>query len=650
MTDEIEPQTAWKGKGPIVYTFNIELPKRDANKPAWHSDTLGDAWKYRLSVTGAPGENENNVPEISFIAETKPGIIRDMAAYIDLGRNKKDKQFLNLPQISPDNIEIIDRTNGQFRGMDINATFANATRLSNMQPPPGEPTYIIEITKNDNEPQDKQYNVGIVYANGFIDYTGLMDSEESSREGVDKFSKIPARLVPGIIARYLITAAQRNDIRPSPTNMKIINFTDNPDFTVPQILGALRTLIPPTPKQVQTPTARIQQIPSRQMVEQQIVPARRAIGQEEPIRTSSVTEKKEMKPEKEEEEKGLEDGAKKSSDKKGKWSHFYNPKYGFDSVIGMDYAKKFFNDNVILGLKRPDLFAKYKKNIRDGFLLYGPPGIGKTYIVGALAKEAKMKMLVVSIHQLLDQYVGNTEKNIHAVFEQARENAPCIILFDEIDGLGASRNISRESGSASSALALNQLLMEMDGLESDNENVIVMGTTNSPQDIDSALLRSGRFTNMLYMRPPDKEDRTKLFKFYAEDIPAEKIDYEKLGGESGNLSPADINAVVKAAVTPLIAEAAESGEIKNLTTEDLLRTIRARRASGSTMIKWYEDVDKILRKGGFTEEDKLLYGEMLKDMKTRIKRPSGKRRGRRIKRGGRRRSEMVEPARTRLRA
>jgi SpoVK/Ycf46/Vps4 family AAA+-type ATPase len=294
----------------------------------------------------------------------------------------------------------------------------------------------------------------------------------------------------------------------------------------------------------------------------------------------------------------------------------------------MGYAKKFFKDNVILGLERPDLFAKYKKSIHDGFLLYGPPGIGKTFVCGALAKEAKMKLLVVSIHQLLDMYLGNTEKNIHAVFEQARENAPCMILFDEIDGLGVSRRVSRESGNASSALALNQLLMEMDGLESDNKNVIVMGTTNAPQDVDTALLRSGRFTNILYMRPPDKEDRTKLFEFYVDDIPKGKLDYGKLGEESNNLSPADIKAVVKTAVTPLIAEAAEGGRTKDLTTDSLLSAIRSRRAAGSTMIKWYEDVDKVLQKGGFSEEDKLLYSDMLKDVKKRVKRAPRKNRRR----------------------
>jgi len=343
--------------------------------------------------------------------------------------------------------------------------------------------------------------------------------------------------------------------------------------------------------------------------------------EEQPKRVAQEKPKA-TKPEEEKEESNEKEEPKEKESDKTEGFEFFKPKYGFDSVIGMDYVKKYFYDNIILGIEKPELFAKYRKSIHDGFLLYGPPGIGKTYLVAALAKEANAKLLVVNLHQLLDQYVGNTEKNIHKLFAQARKNAPCIILLDEIDGLGASRNQATQRGSQSSTLALHQLLTEMSSLESENEDVVVIGTTNAPQDIDPALLRSGRFTNLLYIRPPDKEDRTKLFEFYTEGIPKNKIDYEKLGSESINLSPADINAAVKAAVTPLIVNAAESGEIKELSTNDLLKAIRSRRASGSSMIKWYEDVNKMLKKGEFSAEDKLLYGEMIKDIKNRVKAPA----------------------------
>lgn len=636
MTEEVKPITVWKGKGPIVYSFKIDAPERAAGTPPWHSDRIDDAWKYRLSVTGASKEYETSVPELSLLADTKQGMIRDIAGYITLLMT--DKQSANLPKISPDNIEVIDNTNGSFNGINVPSIFTVAKQLADASPPPGEPIYLIEITKNVGEPDDKQYNVSILYANHYVDPMSVAEKEQALQEGVDKFSRIPAQLVPAAIARYLLSRTLHNDILPTPTNMKIINFTDNPGFNVQQVLAAVKALIPAQQAQqarsVQLQEPRTQ--PSR-YAEGRMVPPPRPTGQ---AHITPAAVEKEAKAEAKQEESAVETLAGKK-----KWFSFFEPKNGFDSVIGMDYAKKFLKDNVILGLKRPDLFAKYKKSIHDGFLFFGPPGVGKTYLAGALAKEANMKLLVVSIHQLLDQYLGNTEKNIHKVFEQARENAPCIILLDEIDGLGVSRNVSREAGAASQALALNQLLTEMDGLENDNENVIVIGTTNAPQDIDTALLRSGRFTNMLYMRPPDKEDRTKLFEFYTEDIPKDELDYEKLGNESNNLSPADIHAVVKAAVTPLIAEAAETDELKDLTTDGLLKAIRSRRASGSTMIKWYEDMDKILKRGGFSEEEKLLYGDLLNDIKQRVKSPRKKRR-----RSRKSSLEVAEPVRERLRA
>ncbi|MEM3858864.1 MAG: ATP-binding protein [Candidatus Micrarchaeaceae archaeon] len=636
---EIEPTTIWKGKGPIIYSFSIEKPQpSESSSETTESayDRPGDAWNYRLSITGAPGEYENRVPEIFFLADTPTGIIRDMGAYIDLSLSGKDKQFLSLPPISMDNTEIIDNTN-TFKNLDVKAIFSNAMLIADSQPPPGEPVYIIEITKGEKENNANRYNVSIIYADGFVDHTGLQESEQSLTENVNKFSNIPSMQIPIVIAKYITSTAQQNEIPPSPTNIKLINLTDNPEFTSQQILATIDSVIAAQPLQVQMPMP----TPPNQyaaplyepMLEQRIrtnygplQPNPAAIQKqvqatEEGPESQTMPQKpKEAKEEeeKEAEEKEVEEEKEKKEEKK-KISNFIEPKYGFDSVIGMDYAKKFFHDNVILGLERPDLFAKYKKNIHDGFLLYGPPGVGKTYLVSALAHEANMKLLVVSIHQLLDMWLGNTEKNIHEIFEQAKKNAPCIILFDEIDGLGVNRSISRQSGNPSSALALNQLLMEMDDLDRNNEKVIVIGTTNAPQDIDTALLRSGRFTNMLYTRPPDKEERAKLFEFYAKGIPQDKLDYDKLADNSNNFSPADIKATVNAAVTPLIAEAVKTDTEKKLTTDDLLKAIRSRRRIGGTLIRWYREMNDMLHKNKFTEEEKLLYSDMLEDIKKRIR-------------------------------
>lgn len=619
---EDEPKVIWEGKGQIIYDFRIEPTRKEKREAQEKINNLTDAWKYGLSISGASGEYESYVPSIFFIADTKEGLIRDMATYIDLGIRKIDSHFLNVPPMSPDNIRIIDDT-GEFSNFNLPEIFKDAFRIAKEPPPPGEATYIIEIKENEEQPKDKRYSLDIIYVNGVLNYAEIAESDKylHMREGVDKFSNISMPQVFEAITRYILTTAPENRIQPTQTNTKIVNYTNNPEFTLKNIASYLGAVVQQAAQPQPMPQNEVYAYPTQSayqsgygypvQVPQAAYQRPRAPQPQELQEQPSPTKLQHPKPKEEKEE---ESDAKKDF-------KFYKPDYGLDSVIGMESAKKFLHDNIILGLERPDLFKKYKKSIHDGFILYGPPGTGKTYLVGALAHDANMKLLVVNIHELMDQYVGNTEKNIHEVFEQARKNAPCIILFDEIDGLGMSRNMGRENGNRSSTLALNQILTEMDGILSKNEDIITIGTTNEPQDIDTALLRSGRFTNLMYVRPPDKEVREKLFKFYTEGIPKEDMDYAKLGEESTNFSPADIKATVKAAVTPLIAEAVESGIERELTAEDLLKAIRQRRSSGSTMVKWYEDMNKILKKGGFTEEEKLEYAPMFEDMKKRIKSP-----------------------------
>ncbi|MEM0149897.1 MAG: AAA family ATPase, partial [Candidatus Micrarchaeaceae archaeon] len=183
---------------------------------------------------------------------------------------------------------------------------------------------------------------------------------------------------------------------------------------------------------------------------------------------------------------------------------FYKSKIKFDSVIGLKKAKQYLRDNIMLAIIRPDLFKKYGKKMGVGLLLYGPPGTGKTHIINAVGGEAGANVIIARINQIVDMYTGNTEKNLHAVFEQARKNTPCIIVFDELDALGVKRGGSGSEGGESSAmrLAVNQFLVEMNGVEANPEGIYVIGTTNQPWDIDPALKRSGRFSDTLYIGPP----------------------------------------------------------------------------------------------------------------------------------------------------
>ena len=136
--------------------------------------------------------------------------------------------------------------------------------------------------------------------------------------------------------------------------------------------------------------------------------------------------------------------------------------------------------------------------------MYGPPGCGKTMIARATAGEVNARFINVSLNDILDMWMGNSEKNLHAIFEEARNNAPCVLFFDEIDALGASRSDMKQS---SGRHLINQFLQELDGIGNNNDGVLVLGATNTPWNVDPAFRRPGRFDRIIFVPPPDQEAR-----------------------------------------------------------------------------------------------------------------------------------------------
>jgi SpoVK/Ycf46/Vps4 family AAA+-type ATPase len=315
---------------------------------------------------------------------------------------------------------------------------------------------------------------------------------------------------------------------------------------------------------------------------------------------------------------------------------FYKSKIKFDSVIGMLKAKKYLHDNVILAIKRPDLFRKYGKKLGVGMLLYGPPGTGKTHIARAIAGEAEANFIVARINQIVDMYTGNTEKNLHAIFEQARKNTPAIIFFDELDALGVKRGGGGDGGgggeSSALRLAVNQFLVEMNGVEDNPEGIFVLGATNTPWDIDPALKRSGRFGDSLYIRPPTYSERKKLIIFYTKNKPKSGIPYGRLARATMGFSPADIERVCdKAAMLPLIHEY-EKRAGRKLGMNDFLLVLKDKDMSSSSLDEWYNMVKKdvisktetqivdgkkqeIVKEGKLDAQEKVLYKSMVADIK-----------------------------------
>ncbi|MGF1657605.1 MAG: AAA family ATPase [Verrucomicrobiales bacterium] len=243
------------------------------------------------------------------------------------------------------------------------------------------------------------------------------------------------------------------------------------------------------------------------------------------------------------------------------------PAITFNDVGGMEQVKEEIRMKIIYPLKNPDLFAAYGKKAGGGVLLYGPPGCGKTLISRATAGEISASFLAIGLHQILDLYIGESEKNLHGLFDTARQNTPAILFFDEVDALAADRRDMRKSAGRT---LINQFLAEMDGTASANDGVLVLGATNAPWHIDPAFRRPGRFDRILFVPPPDDAARASVIEILARGKPITDLDIPALVKKTRDFSGADLKAVFDQAIERGLAKAMKSGQIQPLGTRDLL--------------------------------------------------------------------------------
>jgi transitional endoplasmic reticulum ATPase len=242
------------------------------------------------------------------------------------------------------------------------------------------------------------------------------------------------------------------------------------------------------------------------------------------------------------------------------------PKIKFQDVGGMEKVKEEIRLKIIHPLTHPELYKAYGKPIGGGILMYGPPGCGKTYLARATAGEIKAAFIAVGINDVLDMWIGNSERNLHELFEQARQNKPCVLFFDEVDALGASRSDMRHHAGRQ---LINQFLSEMDGVKVSNEGVLILAATNAPWHLDSAFRRPGRFDRVLFVPPPDTAARAAILRLQCRGKPVEEIDYDHLGKKTENFSGADLKAVLDVAIEKKLHEAMKAGIPRPLTTKDL---------------------------------------------------------------------------------
>jgi len=247
------------------------------------------------------------------------------------------------------------------------------------------------------------------------------------------------------------------------------------------------------------------------------------------------------------------------------------PTIDFGDVGGMERLKEEIRMKILYPLAHADLFRSYGKTIGGGILMYGPPGCGKTYLARATAGEIGSGFIAVGINDVLEMWMGNSERNLHELFEQARRNRPCVLFFDEVDALGASRSDMRQSAGR---MLINQFLAEMDGVKSSNDGVLILGASNAPWHLDTAFRRPGRFDRVLFVPPPDAEARAGILRIVCRDKPQRDVDFDLVARKLAEFSGADLKAVVDVAIERKLEAAMKSGQVEPIVTKDLLQSAR----------------------------------------------------------------------------
>jgi transitional endoplasmic reticulum ATPase len=237
------------------------------------------------------------------------------------------------------------------------------------------------------------------------------------------------------------------------------------------------------------------------------------------------------------------------------------PAVGWADVGGLEDVKRLLVETVEWPLRNPRLFARLGVRPARGVLLHGAPGVGKTLLARALARESQANFIAVRGPQLFSMYVGETERAVRDLFRAARQAAPCVIFFDELDALAPARGMA-DNQTAERVVA--QLLTEIDGIQG-LEGVVVLAATNRPELIDPALLRPGRFDMLVALPPPDREARLAILRVHTRSTPmARDVDLARIATASEGLTGADLEALCRRAAlgavrAQLVAQGGDPG-------------------------------------------------------------------------------------------
>ena len=253
----------------------------------------------------------------------------------------------------------------------------------------------------------------------------------------------------------------------------------------------------------------------------------------------------------------------------------------FADVGGLADIKQQIERRIVLPFQKPSLFARFKKRVGGGILLYGPPGCGKTLLARATAGEVGAKFYNVGISDVLDMYIGESERKLHAIFEKARSTTPAVLFFDELEALAGKRQFTREGHTSK---LVSQFLSEMDGFAERTRGVLILGATNVPWGLDPAFRRPGRFDRVLFVPPPDREARRAILEIHSKDRPREgDLGLDALVRKTSGFSGADLENLVETATDLAIEASLDQGVEVPLRREHLQKAIAELRP---TTLEW----------------------------------------------------------------
>lgn len=281
------------------------------------------------------------------------------------------------------------------------------------------------------------------------------------------------------------------------------------------------------------------------------------------------------------------------------------PTINFNDVGGMEPLKEEIRLKIIYPIEHAEMFRAYGKPVGGGILMYGPPGCGKTHLARATAGEIRAEFLAVGINDVLEMWFGNSERNLHELFERARRNQPCVLFFDEIDALGASRTDMRQSAGRQ---LINQFLAELDGVDSSNDGVLILGATNAPWHLDNAFRRPGRFDRIVFVPPPDAVARAGILRVLCRGKPLGDIDYDAVARKTDGFSGADLKNTLDLAIEEILHAAVRGGAPRPLSTKDLLAAAKRVRPSTAEWFATARNYALYSNQGG-------IYDDILKHLK-----------------------------------